>query len=206
MTEEKRFLDKAYGIDRPELTQALYADWSESYDAEVRDNGYVTPERCAKALAHCASALDAPLLDVGCGTGLSGAAFRQAGFTCIDGCDFSPQMLDQAKAKNVYRSLMHTSAEEPFPFKAGAYTHMAAVGVLLPGHAPATMITDILRLLPKNGLFVFSLNDHALEDESYQWTINSHYDCGTAAVEFKEHGTHLPKAGMRSMVYVLRKM
>ena len=45
----KKFLDSVY--DHPDMDVAdFYDDWAATYEAEVGDNGYVTPTRCAEAL------------------------------------------------------------------------------------------------------------------------------------------------------------
>ena len=66
----KTFLDKAYDGGTGD-SRALYAEWSDTYDQEVGKNGYATPERTAKTLAQFATDLNQPILDYGCGTGLS---------------------------------------------------------------------------------------------------------------------------------------
>ena len=96
------FLNKVYSARNAEETRDLYDAWAASYDAEIRENGYATPGRCAAALAQFSDNLDGPILDFGCGTGLSGVALRLAGFTHIDGVDLSADMLRGAQDKNVY--------------------------------------------------------------------------------------------------------
>jgi len=137
---------------------------------------------------------------------MSGEALKAAGFSTLDGCDFSSEMLAKADEKNIYRATITTNLEEPFPFEHGAYANLAAIGVLNPGHAPASTLDEILALLPQGGLFVFSLNDHALEDHSYEARLNEHVDSGSAALLFREHGSHLPKIDLKSNVYVLKKL
>ena len=44
-----KFLNQAYGISTLD-SRALYTAWSDSYDQEVHENGYVTPLRVAEAL------------------------------------------------------------------------------------------------------------------------------------------------------------
>jgi len=204
-TLKKPFLDRVYDLEGPDETRALYDAWSESYDAEVEARGYVTPRRCAEALSRCVEDARAPLLDVGCGTGLSGAAFRLAGFEVIDGTDISPEMLEQARAKGVYRNLIRTTVEDPLPVEPGTYANIAAVGVFSPAHGPPDLIDAAVEHLPPGGCFVFSLNDHALQDPSYQARINEQVDCGVAYVEVKQYGAHLPGIGLKSLVYTLRK-
>jgi predicted TPR repeat methyltransferase len=199
------FLDRVYDVDGGDAAKRLYADWAESYDADLIANGYASPSRCAEALAGAVEDLSAPLLDLGCGTGLSGEAFRVAGFSTIDGTDFSPEMLEVARRKEVYRELFLSDHENPLPVEPGAYANMAAVGVFSPGHAPATLIDEVLSRLPSGGRFVFTLNDHALEDPSYEGRINELCDSGGAQCLFRERGPHLPKIDLQSTVYVLGK-
>ena len=200
------FLDDAYGLDGSAATQAFYGDWARTYEEEVKANGYATPERCATALAAHAADLGAPLLDLGCGTGLSGEAFRAAGFTAVDGTDFSAEMLAYARAKPaLYRRLTLGDLTRPIPAEAGEYANMAAVGVFSPGHAPAAMLDDVLGLLEPGSCFVFSLNDHALADPSFLARIEANVEAGLAEVAFEQYGEHLPGRGLRASVYVLRR-
>ncbi len=203
---DEGFLQRAYDLDGGEATQALYSDWAATYEAEVRANGYVTPSRCAAALAAHAADLAAPLLDLGCGTGLSGEAFRAAGFTTIDGTDFSDAMLAHARTKpGVYRRLTRGDLTRPIPAEPGDYANMAAVGVFSPSHAPAAMLGTAVGLLPPGGCFVFSLNDHALEDASYRQTIDRLATEGTVHPVFDDYGDHLPGIDLKAAVIVLRR-
>lgn len=201
----KKMLPNAYGLDGAAATQSFYDEWAASYDEEVGENGYATPARCAEALARFADNAQAPLLDIGCGTGISGAALAAAGFDTITGCDFSAEMLSRAEEKGIYKDLLNTDLENPFPFATGDFANIAAVGVLNPGHAPATTLDDVLALLNPDGCFVFSLNDHAMEDHTYAARINEHVDCGNARLLFREYGDHLPEIDLKSHVFVLQK-
>lgn len=206
----KTFLDKAYDLGDVESTRAFYADWAETYDAEIRANGYATPERCAEALAAEAADRGAPVLDIGCGTGLSGMALRDAGFTAVDGTDLSQEMIDIATHREgtegtIYRELFLGLARDPLPIPPGQYTHAAAIGVFSPGHAPPGTLDTVLGFLPAGGCFVFSMNDHALEDPAYTAKIDEVVGAGTAREVFREHGPHLPGIGLESTVIVLRK-
>ena len=164
MTKREGFLDKVYDLDDADKTQALYHDWATSYDEEMRVSGYASPGRAAAAMAAQVADITAPLLDLGCGTGLAGQAFRDAGFTTIDGTDFSEEMLAVARRKGLYRKITLGDLNDPIPARSGDYDNIAAVGVFSPGHAPAEMIDLVFGLLPVGGCFGFSLNDHALEE------------------------------------------
>ena len=201
----ENFIDKVYEARDASSTRDLYDAWSASYDADVGAHGYATPDRCAEALAGRMEDLSAPILDFGCGTGLSGAALARAGFETIDGMDLSADMLAQANDKGVYRKLIHIDAGEEFAHAPGDYAAIAAIGVIGAGAAPISVFDQIMHALPKGGFLVFSFNDHALAEPENEARVNEWLDCGAATLLFKEHGDHLPELDMKATVYVIEK-
>jgi predicted TPR repeat methyltransferase len=201
----RRFLDHAYDLPDRRATAAFYGGWAASYDAEITGNGYATPARCAAALAAYAADLSAPVLDIGCGTGLSGLALTAAGFGTIDGTDLSAEMLVRAEARGVYRRLFRGDLADPLPVAPGVYANAAAVGVVSPGHAPPETVDAVLAILPPGGCLVLSLNDHALADPAFPGRIEQLVAAGAAEPVFREHGPHLPGIGLEATVLVLRK-
>lgn len=201
MTE--KFLTRSYGKRGARAVRDHYDAWAESYDAEIAENGYVTPARCAAALAASGLAKSAPILDLGCGTGLSGAALAACGFSVIDGTDLSPGMLEKAEQRGLYRRLFPADPDGHLP--PGPYHAICAVGVISPGAAPISMLAAALDLLPAGGALVMSLNDHGLADASYTSGIAAVEASGTARVTFQEHGAHLPGINLNSTVYLFEK-
>ncbi len=198
-----RFLDKVYTARTANETRELYDDWAASYEAEVAENGYATPGRCAEALAQFMSDMSAPVLDFGCGTGLSGLALKLAGFVTIDGVDLSADMLAQAEGKGAYRALKQIDAGSPVD---SGYEAIAAIGVIGAGAAPIDTFDQIMTALPQGGKFVLSFNDHALADPVNEGRISDWCDTGAARLLFKEYGPHLPGRDMNSNVYVIEKL
>jgi predicted TPR repeat methyltransferase len=203
MTE--KFLDKAYLARDAASTRALYDDWAESYEAEVATQGYATPGRAAAALAKFTSDPSAPVLDFGCGTGLSGLALKLAGFQTLDGVDLSADMLTQAARKQVYRHTKQIEANAPLDHKPGDYVAIAAVGVIGVGAAPITVFDTLMYGLAKDGLLVFSFNDHTLAKPEHEGRVSEWTDCGAATLLFREYGDHFPGLNMKSSVYVIEK-
>jgi predicted TPR repeat methyltransferase len=195
------------GADRigPGGAAAFYDRWAPRYDDDLALAGYATPARVAAALAAAGADPGAPVLDFGCGTGLSGVALRAAGFATVDGWDVSPKMLGAAAARGVYRALATIDPAAPLPAAAGAYGAVASTGAFGPGHAPPEAIDALLGLLPPGGLMAFNLNDRTLAEPGWTGRVNEWVDCGRAEVAFKEHGPHLPGAGVGATVYVLRR-
>ena len=129
------------------------------------------------------------MLDLGCGTGLSGVALKEAGFTTIDGTDFAADMMAKAAEKEgVYRTLIQGDLNRPLPAEPGQYTNMAAIGVFSPHHAPASMIETVVNILPVGGCFVFSLNDHGMKDPSYGGKVQELAAAGVVEKVTEEYG------------------
>ena len=202
----EKFFDKVYGIEAPDEVRALYDDWSASYDDDVLKAGYATPARCAAALAAHLTPHTAPILDFGCGTGLSGHALAALGFTTIDGVDLSAGMLETAKKRGVYRDLRQIEAGDDFGVKPGDYAAIAAVGVISTGAAPAATLGMLMARLAPGGMMVFSFNDHALEDPSFEAAVAEETESDRARILFRDYADHLPGQGLKSVVYVLEKL
>lgn len=86
----------------PAFVEALFDQYAAKFDTALVDKlGYRAPW-------HLRAALDgrrfARMMDLGCGTGLAGAAFRDA-VDWLEGCDISALMLAQAQAKGLYDRL-----------------------------------------------------------------------------------------------------
>jgi predicted TPR repeat methyltransferase len=105
------------------------------------------------------------LLDLGCGTGLAGAAFRPLADELI-GVDVSPGMIDEARAKAVYDRLDVAELVQFLDLQAAMAARFdlvlaADVFVYVSDLAPAA--AAVARVLPPDGLFAFTLETHAGE-------------------------------------------
>lgn len=202
----RKFLNEVYALQSQQETIELYQNWSSTYEKELATNGYVTPSRCASAFAEVVIDKSKKIMDIGCGTGLSGEAFAEVGFDNIDGSDFSPQMLKIAESKGIYSKLILTQSESPINFNEKIYTHSAAVGVFSPLHAAPNMVEKMLNIAKINGFFIFSLNDHALENPDYIKEVERLEKQGLAKVIFEEYGDHLPKINLGALIYIIQRL
>ncbi|MDA7964212.1 methyltransferase domain-containing protein [Ruegeria sp.] len=200
-----KFLNSTYDLTTPQETQDHYQKWAGSYDAEVAENGYITPSRAAAALWAQKPDPDLPILDYGCGTGLSGQALTKVGYRVIDGMDPTPEMLEMAAQKGIYRSLTGFEITDPDPLEQDAYDVIAAIGVIGTGAAPPETFDLLMKALPRGGWLVFSLNDHALALPEYPARMNDWLDMGAARLIFRENGPHLPGMNLKSDVYIVEK-
>ena len=186
-------------------TQKIYADWADTYEDDVLGAGYATPSRIAHALADAGADLTAPVLDFGCGTGLSGIALGAVGFTTVDGTDVSPKMLEHARTKNVYRTLWLGDPEQPPEILTEQYRAVTATGVISLGAAPPEMLRTLLDAMDPGGFLCLSYNDATLADTNYINALDGVLNDGTVTELSRQYGPHLPDKQMGSTVYVLQK-
>lgn len=206
MPQKEGFLSNIYSVEGSENLRNYYDQWADSYDEELAESDYRTPERCAQALARHLADPDAPVLDFACGTGLSGVALHAAGFRVIDGMDISEGMLRQARAKGVYRQLSQPAPDAVLDVCGQGYAAIVASGAISPGAAPPTNIDGALDSLTAGGLLVISLNDHAIEDGGYKARLDAAVAAGRAEMLESARGPHLPALELESTVFVLRKV
>lgn len=197
------YLQQVYALETQKDTDEYYSAWAATYDEELTRQGYRAPQRCAEALAQFADP-SAPILDLGCGTGLSGIALAAAGFTNVSGTDINADMLAVAQQGQIYREAWVTDLEAPFPFAPGAYAAMAAIGVIGVGAGPASMLGDALAALAPGGHMVFSYNDHAMELPEFTDALAEAL-ATTASQVFSERGPHFDGLGSKSTVFVLQR-
>ena len=201
----KAFLDNIYQTAAGDPMRQAYDQWADSYDADIERQQYCTPGRVAAALARHLQDKATPVLDFACGTGLSGQALHNAGFSCIDGIDLSEKMLSKARDKGVYRSLTPCEADAPFKAATEAHQAITATGAIGVGAAPIECLSQAFDNLPSGGLLCVSLNDHTLEDPRYEAVIADAVTDGTVEVLESEYGEHLPQINLGARVYVIRK-
>ena len=201
----KSFLKDIYSGDTND-SRELYASWAATYDDEVQKNGYVTPQRIANALKDVVTDQSDFILDYGCGTGLSGYALQAAGFENIDGLDVSKEMVMLAEEKSIYKNLKVFDPSTEIPIHSNKYKIITAIGVIGAGAAPLQVFDSLFALLPQNGLFAFSFNDHTLNDPNYEKKVKQCLDSGHASILHKSYGSHLPKANLNSNIYILKKL
>lgn len=206
MADSENFFDKAYSVKSTEETRAMYDRWSKVYDQDLKSGDYQQPVRCAGALKTQLHDASAAILDVGCGTGLSGLALREAGYTQIDGCDLSNGMLEKAAALGIYKRLFACDLNKP-PLDAAdtSYDAITAVGVFSFGHVMADAVDEFLRVLKSGGILVIGLNDHFYEEGSLTKKLESLEGSGQLEILKREHGEHIPKNDLKGWVLTMKK-
>ncbi len=152
-------LHRVSHLEEGDSSRDIYDDWSAIYDAHLSGGfGYISPQVAARALAEVTPTLDIAVIDYGCGTGLVGAALREQGFTTVDGIDVSTGMLEQARAKGVYRHLLCADLTAPLALAGASYAAATCIGSMGAGHVGAAHVPELLRPLRAGAPFVVIMN------------------------------------------------
>ncbi len=136
-TEQARFMLAALGEgEAPARAPAgyvrkLFDQFAPRFDAELEGRlNYRTPALLAQALGAVLPANAAlSVLDLGCGTGLSGVALKPFARR-LEGVDLSPRMLDAARARGIYAALHEADMLAFLPTRRATYDVIAAADVL----------------------------------------------------------------------------
>lgn len=137
----------------------LFDQYAPRFDADLEGRlGYRTPALLAGLLAEAGVAADGSrrVLDLGCGTGLSGVALQPFARR-LEGLDLSPRMLAEARRRGLYDALHEADLLDWLPGRRAAFDLVAAADVLnyLGDLAPA--LAAMAGALVPGGLAAFSL-------------------------------------------------
>ncbi|MBY5933479.1 methyltransferase domain-containing protein [Tateyamaria omphalii] len=150
-------LDAAYALETPEDSKQLYAAWADSYDSDfARNSDYILHEAVARHFVNIGGF--GPVLDVGAGTGLCGAALRARGIEDIDGTDISADMLEVAKAKGIYRTIRVENLFDGLATPHGLYQGAVSSGTFTNGHVGPEGLHPLIAAVRLGGRVVISVN------------------------------------------------
>jgi predicted TPR repeat methyltransferase len=159
-------LDAAYTIHTPEDSKRLYAAWAETYESGfVADMDYRLPLAVAESAAKWQ--MEGPILDLGAGTGLVGAALASLGCGPIDGTDIAVEMLAKAAEKACYRALFHGDIVAGLPVPDHSYAGIVSSGTFTLGHVGPEALPEVVRILRPGGLALISVSKNHWRSSSF---------------------------------------
>ncbi len=150
-----------------------YANWSSTYDDEAMRLGYCLPFVITAWVARYAESLESKILDAGCGTGLTGQYLAELGYGDLHGLDFSPEMLERAGRRGVYRSLTRGELGKALDWQDATFDLILSAGVFTQGHAPASSFDELLRILKPGGYLTFTIRDITLETHEFDGALKA---------------------------------
>jgi len=145
---------------------ALFDDYAATFDQDLVDRlHYRVPEQLAAALRQLRAGAP-PLahgLDLGCGTGLSGAAFRDL-VDRLTGIDLSANMIARADAKGIYDDLVTTDIGRFLADTTNGFDLFLATDVFIYVGALEEVFRGLAGRAQPNAWFAFSTERSADQD------------------------------------------
>jgi predicted TPR repeat methyltransferase len=190
--DSSELLRRVSNLEQDDSSCDIYDDWSQDYDEHLKaEFGYIAPGVAAAELARHLQQRDLEIIDFGCGTGLVCEALREQGFVHIDGVDISTGMLEQARAKQIYRNLMCADLTARIPLDDDCYAAGLCVGSLGAGHVGAQHVAEMLRPIRRGGLFVLTMNGSFYQLGEFEQTFQQMQDDGLWSINKLEEFNYM---------------
>ncbi len=196
----------------------VFDEYAEIFDSHlVEELEYRTPSILKRSMEKLrgANCVFENVLDLGCGTGLSGQEFRKMAKR-MEGADISPLMIEKAREKNIYDRLETGDFFEIYRDAEDMYDLMIAADVFVYMGDLGPAMSLAARICAPGGYFVFSLEHFAgdgfLLDDTGRFSHAPDYVKEIAAesgfaLELLERANLRKERGewVEGDVYVLRK-
>lgn len=153
--------------------EAYYDGWAEDYDRTLHDWNYKAPTEAAETLAGLLPP-GAEILDVGCGTGLVGAALSARLDCRLGGLDISAEALSIATAGGYYAEVgRHDLQRLPLPADTDSYDAAVCIGVLTYIETPEALLKDVCRVVRPGGIVYFTHRSDLWERQAFDRVIDA---------------------------------
>jgi predicted TPR repeat methyltransferase len=149
--------DTATSAKSSQEISEIYDNWAEDYERRILSYGYSTPAVTAGFFGRYVKPEHGPVLDAGAGTGITGEVLAPLGYKDLLGIDISPNMLELARKKGVYKDLRQMALGGRLDLPSDAFAAVVATGVFAAGHAPPESFEELIRTTKPGGHMIFSV-------------------------------------------------
>jgi len=151
----------------------LFDEYAGNFDTHLLEHlQYKSPWELREQLCRYHPRKVESILDLGCGTGLVGSAFRGL-YSKIDGVDVSIAMIEQCKATKLYSNLHNDEVENFLNENTNLYDLVTCADVLIYFGSLDSLFKSICRALKSRGYFSFTVE--AAIQSDYQLKITKRY-------------------------------
>ena len=164
--------DTLHAADLVEL-EHIYKNWAKKYEDDVINlAGYVGHLITSELLLSYLRNTQAKIFDAGCGTGLVGEILNKNSFQNLIGADFSQEMLNIAKQKNVYQSLDLVDLTKKLDYEDNLFDAVICAGTFTCGHVGPEALREMVRITKQGGYICFTVRKQEWEASPYMQIIN----------------------------------
>jgi ubiquinone/menaquinone biosynthesis C-methylase UbiE len=168
-----KIYDTLHAADIVEL-ENIYKSWANKYEDDVINlAGYVGHLITSDLLLSYLRNNQAKILDAGCGTGLVGEILIKNSFQNLVGVDFSQEMLNIAKQKNVYKSLELADLTKKLDYEDNLFDAVICAGTFTCGHVGPEALNEMVRITKNEGYICFTVREQEWEAAPYEKIIQS---------------------------------
>mmetsp|Transcript_25531 Transcript_25531/g.33304 ORF Transcript_25531/g.33304 Transcript_25531/m.33304 type:complete len:238 (-) Transcript_25531:304-1017(-) len=196
-TNKDALLKVFYGAGKDESkVVSAYEELADAYHDEFSIKTYMAPSKAAETAASLIKCDEKKrqieILDFGAGTGLSGTALKECGFSTIDALDVSRSMLDVAQAKSngeLYREIfVGNLKDDPDLVKESTYDMVVGVGVIGTHVVDIDDVQRVMSLVKPGGYLVYTIMAEADKTDSFQNIYDSFQQDQEGKSEGKSNG------------------
>ena len=162
-----QWLGKVFEATNRAVQIGNYDGWAATYESDMVGFGYMTPSVVTGTLARFLPPDAGAVLDAGAGTGLVGEILSALGYGDLTAMDMSGGMLARAAQRGVYRELRQGVLGEALDFPTAQFAGCVVCGVFNVGHAPASALGELVRVVRPGGVLSFSIGEAAWHEGSY---------------------------------------
>ena len=163
--------DTLHAADLVEL-EHIYKNWAKKYEDDVINlAGYVGHLITSELLLSYLRNTQTKILDAGCGTGLVGEILNKNSFQNLIGVDFSQEMLNIAKQKNVYQSLDLVDLTKKLDYEDNMFDAIICAGTFTCGHVGPEALREMVRITKQGGYICFTVRKQEWEASPYMQII-----------------------------------
>jgi predicted TPR repeat methyltransferase len=140
----------------------LYHDFSIAYNLFVKVLGWAGPQVVVEAILPYLPQEKCLVLDAGCGTGLTGKSLKSHRDDIeLDGFDFAPDMVAQAKKSGLYNNLFIADATKTLPCEKQTYDAVISSGLYTLGHVGPEALEPVINAIKTGGIFALNIFEPA---------------------------------------------
>lgn len=161
-------LNDAYSLKSPEDNKKLYAKWAATYESDFVANQDYQHPKVISELFHSQLPQLKSVIDIGTGTGLVGKYLKDLRPNLeVDGIDISPEMLAEARKKDVYRNLYERDLTKPVSGTEAPYDALITIGTFTHGHLGIEVLDNLFPLVKTEGYFVIAVNEKYFHEHNF---------------------------------------
>jgi predicted TPR repeat methyltransferase len=176
--ETDRWIEDVYHVKDRQMLEQLYDSWANSYDADLQQVGYLHVPIIAGLVCRHVPDQQGAILDAGVGTGAVGEVLDFLGYKNLWGIDMSDGMLEKARARGCYADLRKGILGETLALQSNFFGGIVSTGTFTKGHAPAIGLVELVRVLKRDGVLMFTVGVSIWEAQGFADVIGQLIDDG----------------------------